>query len=62
MNTIPRLTKIIPWAVGIWMGLAVLSACTAASSEPEPVGDFAIYLVEQGAFDQQFFTIRRSDD
>ncbi len=53
MNTIPRLIKIIPWAVGIWMGLAVLSACTAASSEPEPAGDFAIYLVKQGTFDPQ---------
>ena len=38
---------------GLWIVIAVISGCAGATSEPDTMGDFSIYLVKQGVSAQQ---------
>jgi hypothetical protein len=37
----------------LWIAIAVISGCAGATSEPDTMGDFCIYLVKQGVSAQQ---------
>lgn len=45
--------RLLPRITALWIVVAVVSGCIGATSEPNAVGDFSIYLVKQGVSAQQ---------
>jgi hypothetical protein len=48
-----KFRHLVSRTTSLWIVIAVISGCAGATSEPDTMGDFSIYLVKQGVSAQQ---------